>query len=377
MDLPTISFRLNALRARAGYSQEELAKKLGFSDRQTYSQIELGERKIKPEELVRAAKVFNVAVDFFTNPFELAGEGVFSWRQKKALGGDLDAYESRAGTWIAAFRHLSRLKGDSINSAIHRIALTSKSTLSEAAAEGSAISAVLELGDIPSQRLLSTLEQTLSTLVLHVDMMPGVSGAACQLQQLNTIFINRNESEGRRAFDAAHEFFHLLTWQVMPPARIDTSNPTDRRQKHIEMLAESFAAGLLMPSRVIDLHLSRSPLPEDGDAALPKHIVELAHTLGVSADALAWRLVNLKKLKKAVVKQLVEVKAFSAVSVYTKNRPIAKPPARFSKRFVETLGWGIENGHLSVRRSATLLDTTVDDLATLFSEHGLKTPFDL
>jgi hypothetical protein len=52
-------------------------------------------------------------------------------------------------------------------------------------------------------------------------------------------------------------------------------------------------------------------------------------------------------------------------------------PLRFSRRFVETLGWGLSLGHISVRRAAQVIGTSVDDLADLFSEHGLKCPFDL
>jgi XRE family transcriptional regulator, fatty acid utilization regulator len=377
MSSTQIAVRLRNLRERLGFSQDEVAKKLGLKDRQTYSQIELGERKLQADELVRISAMFGVALDFFSNPYELAGEGMFSWRQRNALEGDLDAYEALAGSWIAAFRHLSRLKGDPINSVIHRIALTSKSSLAEAAAEGEAISAALALGTVPSQRLLSVLEQTLSTLVLHVDMVPGVSGAACQLQQLNTILINRNEAASRRAYDAAHELFHLLTWQFMPPARIDVSHPTDNKQKRIEMLAESFAAGLLMPTQVVVELLSDQPLPPEGDAALPKRIASLANSLGVSTEAVAWRLVNLKHLKKPVVERLKAAKAFSLASPSKSKSSASFAPARFSKRFMETIGWGIINGHLSVRRSATLLNVTIDDLSILFSEHGLTTPFDL
>jgi hypothetical protein len=55
----------------------------------------------------------------------------------------------------------------------------------------------------------------------------------------------------------------------------------------------------------------------------------------------------------------------------------SRPPARYSKRFVSVISWGIDEGHVSARRVAQLLNTSVDDLRDLFAEHGLSAPFDL
>jgi uncharacterized protein DUF955 len=41
-------------------------------------------------------------------------------------------------------------------------------------------------------------------------MPEGISGVACQLQAGDAILINRQENEGRRNFDLAHEIFHVL-----------------------------------------------------------------------------------------------------------------------------------------------------------------------
>ena len=41
--------------------------------------------------------------------------------------------------------------------------------------------------------------------------------AACRLPELDVVLINRREVEGRRHFDLAHELFHILTWDAMPP----------------------------------------------------------------------------------------------------------------------------------------------------------------
>lgn len=371
MDATAIRFRLRALRERNKMTQGELATALGFKDRQTLSQIELGERKLGFQEMVCAAEVFGVGVDFFTDPFELAGEGQFSWRQTNADQDALDEFEHTAGRWIAAFRHLGKLRGDSIHSSLRRVALTPKSSFEDAAAEGEAIGATLDLGDIPSARLSEAVQERLDTLVLYVDTVRGVSGAACQLDQLNAILINRREPIARRSYDLAHELFHLLTWQTMPPKRIESNAiPVEKDEKRVEQLADNFAAGLLMPTRTIKALVANSSPPQG--AALAGWIRSSATQLGVSGPALKWRLLNIGVLKQSQLASLPDEILRSSTDE-TNNRL----PARYSKRFVSSISWGIDEGHVSARRVAQLLTISVDDLRDLFAEHGLSTPFDL
>lgn len=372
MDATAIRFRLRALRERNNLTQGQLASSLGFKDRQTLSQIELGERALGFQEMVRAAEVFGVGVDYFTDPFELAGEGKFSWRQTNADVKALDAFEHTAGRWIAAFRYLARLRGDSIHSSLRRVALTPKSSFEDAVAEGEAIGAALGLGEIPSAYLAEAVQERLDTLVLYVDTVRGVSGAACQLDQLNAVLINRREPAARRSYDLAHELFHLLTWQTMPPKHVESNDihTTDKNEKRVEQLAENFAAGLLMPTKTINAILINSP-PLAG-VALAGWIRAVAPQLGVSGPALKWRLLNMGVLKQSQLVALSDDLLRSNVDEGNIN-----PPALYGKRFVSAISWGIDEGHVSARRVAQLLDSSVDDLRDLFFEHGLSAPFDL
>lgn len=52
MDTAIIRTRLHALREQRKVTQDDLARVLGFKDRQTLSAIELGERKVTADELV-------------------------------------------------------------------------------------------------------------------------------------------------------------------------------------------------------------------------------------------------------------------------------------------------------------------------------------
>ena len=44
---------------------------------------------------------------------------------------------------------------------------------------------------------------------------------------------------------------------------------------------------------------------------------------------------------------------------------------------MEVIALAIDEGHMSVRKAADLLDMTLDDLAELCATHGVKVAFDL
>ena len=224
----TIGSRIKALRERRGQSQDELARLFGFKDRQTLSAIETGERKVSAEELLRAVQLFGVQLDYFTDPFLLAGEGHFSWRQTGARPAALADYEIDAGRLVAAFRALGPQVGRDAPLLRHSLGLNRQSRFDEAAAAGERFAREFKLGDVPAARLAEVMERELGIIVLMVDPIDGISGAACRLPELDVVLINRRETPGRRHFDLAHEAFHLLTWDAMPPEHVEEVTPKTR-----------------------------------------------------------------------------------------------------------------------------------------------------
>ena len=82
---------------------------------------------------------------------------------------------------------------------------------------GERFAAEFGLGDVPATRLSQSMERQLDILVLMVDAERDISGAACRLPEMDAVLIARREVAGRRHFDLAHELFHILTWDAMPP----------------------------------------------------------------------------------------------------------------------------------------------------------------
>jgi len=364
--------RLKHARERSGLTQAELSAKLGFKDRQTLAAIEAGQRKLTAEELLRAIEVFQVDLDFFTDSLRLVGEGHFNWRAHKNVEvGMLDSFEDKAGRWIALFRSLGEKAGKTVSPLQRRLPLAERSSFEEAWDAGGALIDEWRLGEIPALSLESAIKAHLGALVLYVDAPPGISGAACQLPGLDTILINRNEPEGRRHFDLAHECFHLLTWEQMTPEHREFADGDHRgkgRQKRIEQLADNFAGALLMPQRLLAARWeSRS------DRDLHAWLNETATLLCVSAIALKWRMFYLGLLSRADLLPINDQK------LTANGRPRAKQPTPrlFSVEFVQRIHAGLQAGDVSVRRAASLLGMTIEDLAELFEGYELAAVFDL
>jgi transcriptional regulator with XRE-family HTH domain len=410
-----IGARIKALREERKLSQDELARIFGFKDRQTVSAIETGERRVSAEELLLAIEKLGAPLDYFTDPFQLAGEGRFSWRRDPRVEVEsIKAFERTTGGWIAANRALAGQIGRPGPILRHALKLTPRSSFEEAMAAGERFAEDFELGAVPAEKLPEAMEQKLGILVLMADAIDGVSGAACRLPDLDVVLINRHEVPGRRNFDLAHELFHILTWDAMPPEHLEEATETSKIR--VEQLANSFASALLMPEaslRQIGVEqinpsalqvLERSSFrPGDTSShaggmvagfqtrSLPRSntragrntptssvdgvvrwIKEAADRLLVTATALKWRLVALKLLDPA------QAKAISADALRKgRRRSDGEPPPLFSKPFVDVLGLAIDEGRISARRAADLLHFKIEDLRDLFAQYAVETPLDL
>ena len=366
-----IQRRLKAAREEAGLSQAELSAKLGFKDRQTLAAIESGQRKISAEELLLAIKVLALDLDYFTDSFRLAGEGRFSWRtQDGAPSNLLKEFEEKAGRWIATWRRLGELQGAKLSTLQPTLPLSERSSFEQAQAAAETLVEEWKLGNVPANELESAI-RNLDTLILYVDSPQFISGAACQVPGVNTILINRKEAEGRRHFDLAHELFHILTWEQMPPEhaeRVEFQYQGKGRQKRIEQLANNFAAALLMPERVLQQRWQA----RDGQE-IHKRLNATASDFLVTATALKWRLKNLGWLAKNDLAKINDAK----LTFNGRPKDQQPQPGLFNVEFIKRLHTGLAKGQLSVRRAADILDLTIESMADLFHEHKLSVPFDL
>lgn len=373
MNTAHIGRRIKALREAAGLKQVDLAKILNLESRQSVSQLENGSRRVTADELIRAVNHFKVSLDDISNPFALFDRESFSWRQKNVSEDALNEFERRAGEWIGAYRALR--PDQARQKLLPNLRLTHQSSFEDAIAAGESVAELLELGDTPALTLAGAIEEKFGILVLMVDAIPGVSGAACHLPELNAILINRNDSPGRRQADLAHELFHILTWDVMKPERVESSdqawerkigrskNRKDARNERIEHLADNFNYGVLMPSWTLDA------LPEPREDA--EWLNAAANKLGVSSANLKWRLANSGRapgMKNVSKDELIRLARLN-------EEPVK--PALYSPRFLAVIAEAIATGELSVRRVATLLDTSLEELGEILDAQQVERPVEL
>lgn len=155
-------------------------------------------------------------------------------------------------------------------------------------------------------------------------------------------------------YDLAHELFHILTWDAMPPERIEPQEIKTTKGNRVEQLANNFAAALLMPGPIVSARWQRR-----GEIDIAEWILATANALQVSATALQWRLVALKLITKAAMRRLLnEQDGFDAL------------PLLFSVAFVERVHQAVEAGRLSLRRAAGLLDLSLEAFAALCRAYG-------
>jgi XRE family transcriptional regulator, fatty acid utilization regulator len=369
-----IAIRLKALREERKLSQDQLAAMFGFKDRQTVSAIETGERRLSADELLLAVTKLGKPLEYFTDPFMLVGEGQFSWRQTGASEASLKDFEQKAGRAIAAFRKFAPEVGRAPDLLRPSLRLSKQSSFEDAMAAGDRFAGQYELGDVPADQLANVMEGKLGILVLMVDAITGISGAACRVNDLDVVLINRHEVAGRRNFDLAHELFHILTWETMPPEHVEDASEGGvaghvkgaPKKSRTEQLADNFAAAVLMPRTAL---VSRGPWNND----LVKRLNKAAAELRVSATALKWRLVAAGLLDKAQADALSE----TALRHNGQTAGKSKQPPMFSKMFMEVISLALSRGLLSMRRASELLDVPMDDIPGLCSAYWFETPDEL
>lgn len=364
-----IGYRVKAAREAKGWTQDQLTYGLGLNDRQTVSDIENGKRALKPDEMLSLSDLLERDIEFFIDPFAVAGEAQFSWRAAPEVPEDrLDRFELKAGQWIGLLRWL-REQQDSRASVLKRaLRLSAQSSYEDAQERAESLVAELNLGVIPAEGLIDKIERELDIPVLFVDTVDAdnsqsISGATCHLEEMGVILINRNESEALRFFDLAHELFHALTWDAMKPDHRESNSVENRNKgKRIEQLADHFASALLIPRASLVKLIDRDRVDDI------THLCEVAALLRVAPVTLAWRLFNLRLIGKDTRRSLS----------LEKQRPsMSGPPKRFSHTFVKMLHEALENGRLSARKAAKAMGIGVGGLTELFAQHDLTAPFEL
>jgi Zn-dependent peptidase ImmA (M78 family)/transcriptional regulator with XRE-family HTH domain len=359
--------RLIAYRELNNVTQGALAAAMEFKDRQTLSSIEIGDRILQPKELIKALKFLNVSFSEFSEPYSLIGEANYSWRQNEASQNELSSFESLADRVIALYRELDEKYATSkLSIMAPKLPIQKNSSFNDVRGCAEQLVREFDLGDFPAETLNDKFFKKINVSKLYMKMPSSISGAAIKLNNRSVILINYDEVLGRQNFNIAHEAFHCLTWDALPPKHIEDTYSSKSRPR-IEKLADAFASSLLMPESSINKYFKIQGV-ELNESILNS----LANRFCVSSQALKWRLVVLNKITKSEAEKLDDN------LLINNGKEEENVECRlFNEQYVKYLVKALDHGIISVRKMASIMGFTIEELSELFQEYNLTIPYDL
>lgn len=294
IDLRHLGELLQQARKKCGMTQESAAKVIDAA-RTTLVAIEKGERRLKPNELIKLARAYGRAVSDFVRPIPVVEPFVVQFRAARDRS---EQGEARIDPIIQRLEELCRnyLELEKIvDSPLPRNypAMYEVTNMPiEAAAESIAIAERLRLGlgDGPISLLRDILEQSVGIRIFYLKMPAKYSEIYSYDEQIGgCMAINLDHYEERRRWSMAHGYLHFLAHRRKPVVDFDGQY---QRIPESERLAEAFPKYFLMPTsgllrRFNDMYRTRGKFT-------PTNLFTLAHYYGVSIEALIYRLEEMR-----------------------------------------------------------------------------------
>jgi len=355
--------RIRAARTTLSLTQQELAKEASLPAPQVVSQIEKGEREVKAWELVNIAKALRVEVGELLRIEDPVPRSIVLWREVPAENREVREAEFLRD--CERYALLERLCGQCAEAQLPLwLENPSDLTYEQVSARAEQARKEFDFGSRPARALAGVLEDRYGVKIWYRSLGRKGSAASIRGPFGPAILINADEVPWRRNFNIAHELFHLLTWSE---TATDSPEPDDPPEHRLEELANVFASALLLPEEAVRKALARRK--SDGRLVMAD-LVELAREFDVSAQAMVYRLINLKELGRDEGTSILASDAFRALDRSTQPAVWARPPD-FPERYVRLAFTAYHKGKLSKARLAELLDVRLADLNSKLEEYGL------
>jgi len=364
-----IARRFASARMALGLSQEDVAAKMGFKDRQIVSNIESEKRSVSAEELILAGQIFNKPYMYFMDPYIL--DEKISWRTD-GQNVDITEFKKKAENILASYVRFADLLGKTANPIEYCLQVNKKTSYEAVSSMADTLVNEWRLGNIPAENLYQNVKDNLKIEILNLDCPEKVSGGACRIDNYRIIFISINEPYYRRNFNLAHELFHILTWNQLEPRELDFYNELEddniKHKPREEQLADRFASALLMPTGIL------TKLWENRNKSnITEWLNTTAETLRVAAIALYWRLYNMGcSVELATVNK-------GELSCYGKDKSMIHEPDQskmLSDTFLENINDVLEKGLVSIKKMSDLLDMPEDDILDMIQKHGKQSSYE-
>lgn len=304
IDLRKLGELLQQARKKCSMTQADAAKVIDAA-RTTIVAIEKGERRLKPNELIKLARAYGRAVSDFVRPSPIVEPFEVQFRAAHQRS---EQEEARMSPIIQRLEELCRnyLELEKVMDAPlprnypQEYEVTNMPI--EAAAESIAIAERqrLGLGDGPIPLLRGVLEQSVGIRIFYLKMPAKYSEIYSYDEQLGgCMAINLDHYEERRRWSMAHGYLHFLAHRRKPVVDFEGQY---QRIPESERLAEAFPKYFLMPTsgllrRFNDMYRTHNKFT-------PTNLFTLAHYYGVSIEALIYRLEEMRLLPSSTWERL-------------------------------------------------------------------------
>ncbi|MBI2908720.1 MAG: ImmA/IrrE family metallo-endopeptidase [Chloroflexi bacterium] len=339
-----LALRIKKARERVGMTQEDLALRAGLPAPQSMSQIERGERAVKAIELGRIAEALHLSIVDLVTPAPAPAKVL--WRNPPVTG-QSDA-EAKFLERCRNYRLAEQWAAVPAPPPLRQASLP-KRLDDYQFAEGLAsdIRECYGFGKYPAATLVRTLEEDVGVKLLYEANLEG--SAACSYQDFGAaMLINASEVPWRRNYSIAHELFHLVTWNAMPP---ETLEADEERWPKVETLANVFASALLLPTEAVERRVHER---QKNRSLKLIDLIELARVFDVSTEALLWRLANMRLLARRKVEDLLDNPELKALDLASLREYPYREPELVPSRFLNLLVTAYAKGEVSLGRIAEM-----------------------
>ena len=289
-----IGERLRLARGEAGLTQEEAAARINAA-RTTLIAIEKGQRRIRTSELQKLANLYNTTANSILRDESVHIDLVPRFRKhmESSNTASREAAQSLSDL-VKAEVELEKILG------IHRVRnypperpLLAGDVQIQAENDALELRHWLGLGIAPIPDLTSLLEMEIGIRVYIRPMDSKVSGMFAYDEAVGAcMLLNAKHPLERRNQSGAHELGHFVSSRGTPEILYSHGSVNSRAERYANVFGRAF----LTPSRAASnkfheitagsSHLSR------------RHVIVLAHTFGVSREAMVRRLEELKLTKQ-------------------------------------------------------------------------------
>ena len=286
LDPVEVGRRLRIARETAGITQAHAAGSIDVA-RTTLVAMEKGQRAARTAELLPLAKLYDTSVNALLRRESVHVDLMPRFRKLSTCKGESSDEAARLlETLVRAEVELENLLG-----VVHPQNYPAQRPLmpghvgTQAEADATELRHNLGLGLAPVRDLLSLLELDIGIRVYVRPLDSRISGLFAYDDQIGgCVLLNANHPRERRVQSGAHELGHFVSSRQAPEVLYQDDHENSREERY----ANAFARAFLTPARAV---MQRFRDVTQGASHLTRrHVILLAHTFGVSREAMVRRL---------------------------------------------------------------------------------------